>query len=514
MTSPAAPSPAPVLHFVADGAAAALCGLPATPSHEDSFTESAATFRELLGLVCKDCERPFRIAQGLPVEYLIPADNREAVEERVKKLNRKAAKLGVPGVTISLAHHHTETWKVEKVEGSPEFGFHEYSREWLSCQLAGTAVRLAGWAFIATLHHTTDGNIIASVPGNEVPREYRNAPSACAHCRTTRRRSATYLLQEDATARVVQVGSDCLQDFLGNDPHRMAAWAEALGAFNSWFVSTMEEEGGRGPRPVDTFSLGSFLEAACAHIRIDGWVSRKLAQESERTSTASEVWSYLNRRIITQEDRERATKYRPTDEDKALAVVVLNWARETMGEPRDDMNDYEHNLGVIVRAGLVSHRTAGLAASLVQGHRRATQVEADKEAAKNAPESNHVGVVGERMRDVPVTVLAVIPMPPTDFGPRVLLKVVDDAGNLLVWFTGSVGRFMFASDAPATGDTTEAEDYSRARAPEPKDRMWLTGTVKEHSSFAGKRQTVLSRCALASVAPAPKKAKKSKKEAV
>lgn len=469
-----------------------LCGSPVAETR-DPWTEVDTNFLTGDGADrCVPCERAFRISRGLPVLYIVPAENKAAIDARAAKLNKKAAKLGVPGITVTFAHHHTETWKVEKVEGCPAEGYVEHAREWLSALVHGAAVRLAGWSFIATLHHTSDGNIIAAVPGNEVPREYRNAPSACAHCKTTRRRSATYLLQQGDTT--VQVGSDCLQDFLGNDPHRMASWAEALGAFNSWFVSNEEPSGAWAP---DTFTLGSFLTHCAAFIRLNGWVSKKYAQESERTATASDAWSYMTRRIVTREDRQYHEKYRPIEEDTATATAALLWAREALSAEQEDMNDYEHNLGVVVRSGLVNLRVSGLAASLIQAHRRATTVKEEKEAAKNAPESNHVGTVGERLRDVAVKVDAVIPMPPTDFGPRVLLKVRDESGNLLVWFTGSVGSFKFP----------EVENF---RMPEKGDSMWLTGTVKEHSSFAGLRQTVLSRCALASVAPAPKKAKKVK----
>ena len=464
------------------------------------------------------CDRAFRVSRGMPVLYVVPADNREPIEARVSKLNRKAVKLGVPGVVVTFAHHHTETWNVEKVSGSPELGFNEFAREWLGVTLSGASVRLGGWEFIATLHHTTDGNIIAAVPGHEVPREYRNAPSACAHCRTARRRSATYLLSKETAGGPVtmQVGADCLQDFLGNDPHRMAAWAEALGAFNSWFLSTSEEE--RGPRRADTFSLGSFLDAVAAHIRIDGWVSRKRAQESEESSTASNAWSWLVYVPMDKYGREHHRKFTPTAEDTTKAKDALLWAVETFGEVREDRNDYEHNLGVVVRSGLVNLRVAGLAASILQAHRRATTVAEEKKAAADAPESNHVGAVGDRLRDVPVKVVAVIPMPPTEYGPRELVKLSDEAGNIFAWFTGALGTWVFPARSTEGLDGADAdaanEENVKGRSPEPGDSMWLTGTVKAHNSFNSVKQTVLSRCALASFAPEPKKAKRAKKVAV
>lgn len=456
---------------------------------------------------CRDCARRLARELGLPVVYVIPEENKADVEKKVEALNRRAVKLGVSPITISWAHDHTQTWKVERVEGSPEYGYNEFARQWLACTVEGAAVRIAGYAFLATLHHTTDGNIIAAVPGRDVPREFRNAPSACGHCRTTRTRSATYLLEELATGRVTQVGRDCLQDFLGNDPHKLGAWAEMLGAFASWFIP-MEDEGHR-PRTEWAFSLEHFLGAVAGVIRMDGWVSKKRAQESNDAATASTSWGWLTVLAGTKTEREMTARYgTEPDADRATVALVIEWATKEFGEEttRTDLNDYEHNLSVVVRSGLVSQRVAGLAASLIQAWRRATQVAEERKAAADAPPSEHVGTVGERLRDVPVTIKAVIPMPPTEFGPRELVKMADDAGNVFAWFTGALGSWTFP--LPEGIDGADAEEAVKPRSPVSGDRMWLTGTVKKHSSFQGSKQTELSRCALASYAPAPKKGKK------
>jgi hypothetical protein len=166
--------------------------------------------------------------------YIVPADNRATIELKLAELNKKAAKLGTAPIVITFAHHHLQTWKEERVLGQPEAGYYTYTREWLTADVTGETAVVNGFYFRATLHHTSDGNLIAAVPGYEVPRHYRNAAPACDHCATLRRRSQTFLIE--SRDGVKQVGRSCLGDFLGmNDPHRMASWAEALGAFDSWF---------------------------------------------------------------------------------------------------------------------------------------------------------------------------------------------------------------------------------------------------------------------------------------
>ena len=64
-----------------------------------------------------------------------------------------------------------------------------------------------------------------SVPGVELD-GWRPEVSECDHCGTTRRRSATYLVEHEDGSRK-QVGSSCMADFLGASGHpRLAGSAQ------------------------------------------------------------------------------------------------------------------------------------------------------------------------------------------------------------------------------------------------------------------------------------------------
>jgi hypothetical protein len=436
------------------------------------------------------------------VTYTIPAENREAVTAKLETMNRKAAKLGTAPISVTFAHSHIQTWK-ERIGDTDRF--REFSREWLTATVDGATAEIAGYYFRAALHHTTEGNILASVPGYEVPREYRNAPSACHHCGTVRRRSTTFLLE--SKDGVVQVGRNCLQDFLGgNDPHAMASWAEALGAFDSWFRSLTDEDGQAITRAEPTFALGTYLLAVAAVIRKDGWVSRKLAQESELTATADVAWRLLSGTGNRDEDKRLEARYGDPSgesswapEDWTTRRVTLEWI-ETLDDETN--NDYLHNLAVVGRAGLVNRKTSGLAASMVSAAKRATK-QAETKAEPSASTSVHVGALGERLRGVPVTLVGRAELPPTEFGTRMLVRLADNAGNVFVWFTGGdalYGRWDF-------GNGEEARDMVEG------DMLYMTGTVKRHGEFGGVKQTEMSRCVLSTKAPEPKKKGKGKKTA-
>lgn len=413
--------------------------------------------------------------------YVVPAENRETIEKKLDQLNKKAAKLGTSPISMTFEHDRIETWRVEKVLNCPEYGFTEFSREWLKVHVLGAVAEINGYYFRAALHHTTEGNIIASVPGYEVPREYRNAGPVCNHCGAARLRSSTYLIE--SKDGLMQVGRNCLADFTGaNDPHKLAKWAEMIGAFDSWFQSLTDEDGERsGPRPETQVSLEEFLRRTAAVIRMDGWVSKKLANESERTATVSTVWFIMNCRTrkVIKENAERYGIKGYIEEDEATAEKVIAWATETLTGETEPDNDYLHNLAVITRAGLVSHRTSGLAGSMIAAWRRATQKQVEREAAPVSP-SQYVGKEKERLRGLRVTIAAVIELEPGDFGPRRIIKMVDEKGNEMACFTGSFS------------------------ACEPGDVFDVTGTVKRHSEYKGVKQTELGRCVMTLVAEAPK----------
>lgn len=102
----------------------------------------------------------------------------------------------------------------------------------------------------------------------------------------------------------------------------------------------------------------------------------------------------------------------------------------------------------------------------------------NEEAIKNAVEpllygagkSTHQGEIGERLRNIPVTVISCNTFS-SNYGDKQVITFEDDYENIYVWFT----------------TTKQVEAGS----------TWLlTGTVKDHNSYKGVAQTILTRCAL------------------
>jgi hypothetical protein len=423
--------------------------------------------------------------------FVIPSDNVETLTKKLDQLNRRAAKLGTAPIAVTFAPDHVETW-TETTESGREIA---RARAWVRADVTGAVVVLAGWKFRAAIHHTTDGNLVASLPGStDLPAAYRESQPVCDHCRTTRLRSSTYVVENVATGELRQVGRQCLADFTGstgNDPMAMARWAEMIGAFLAWF-SSFDEDGNRYAWTEPVTSLFSFLETVAAVIRKDGWLSRGAARtnaergDGSTIATADTAWRIFWMIPKTREDREELRRYETEEVDTTLATATVQWGATL--DARTDLNDYLHNLSVVSRSLLVSRKTAGLAASMVVAYQKELNLIAERAREATRAPSSHVGEIGERLRGVKVTVVRVVALEGNEFGPRSIVGMTDETGNDLNWFTGWTSV-------------------------EIGDVRWLTGTVKAHGEFKGRKQTTLSRCVLDETAPAPKPAKKGRGKA-
>lgn len=422
--------------------------------------------------------------------YKIPAENLAEFTARVEKLNKKAAKCGASPVTVTLGA--TETVSVTSEGGA------ERKRTFRVVTMTGESPKFAGWAFLGTIYHTTEGNMLLSVPGSAIPAEYRTVPSKCDHCRTARRRNDTYVVRHD-DGRTMQVGHSCLRDFLGHaDPHRLATWAEILGAFEREMESS---EGGWGTRVEYTVELAEWFAIVAAQIRLHGWMSAATAREHSTesrslTPTSQLAWSWAFPTWSSMSDSSRAAHKAetPTDADRAIAEQTLAWA-QTEYAMREDLNDYAFNCAVVTKASFVNYRTRGIAASIVSGYLRAMERAAELKLAKETSTSTHVGTVGERMRDIKVTLTKTRALAPSDFGSRVMLQLQDEAGNVFVWFTGGESAPEILLDA----------------AGQPR-AVFMDATVKQHGEFGGVKQTTVSRASFGLNAR-PVKVKKTKKGA-
>jgi hypothetical protein len=385
------------------------------------------------------------------------------------------------------------------------------TRRLVDLELIAARPVLAGWDFLAVIEPLEGGNLLRQVPGAVITEgeltPWRQGQICCDHCGTTRRRTETFVVRADGSDTAIpagtykQVGRNCLEAFLGGkSPATIVAqlsWPDVIRTAGE------DGEGGwGGGSAASVFQPEIFLTQTAACIRLDGWVSRSQARADADDfgtgrlvqSTADQVCHLLippfggDRRGDWKRECERC---RPIDADVARGTASLAWARALV-----PTSDYEHNLALVAQQAIVQPAHAGILASAVAAHGRILEreIEHHHKTRTGARPSQHVGEVGQRL-DLELEVQRVTTKD-TDYGVLHIISMRDQAGNLIVWMTGS---------------TTAT----------PGDRLSVRGTVKKHNEYNGEQQTVLTRCRAVIIdpdhpqpapAPATKQARKSKKK--
>lgn len=401
--------------------------------------------------------------------FKIPAGNLPALQARLAVLTKRASKIAKKG---NLADSTSIGLVVgERIVERAENEIHP--RVYFLCTVSGSTPKLAGWSFIATLQHEEGGTILRSVPTASFPEgtltPYRFAGPACEHCKYNRKRNDTFVVRHD-NGSVKQVGRNCLADFTGvKSPEALAAMAELLAAAGE--AAEASESGGGGGGEI-TEDIGAYLAYVAASIRHDGWLSRTKARDEGGQATADIAWNVMHPARGEHERRQsRGEWIAPSERDIESAKTALAWSdiHLTEADP-NTLGDYEHNLRVAVVGGIVTHRLAGIAASLISYYERAQgkilrakAAESIKDAANKA---GYVGAVGKRC-SFKASLVAVFDFT-SNYGVVHVHKFLTPEGSVLVWKTGS--------------DKLDLGSYD------------IAGSVKEHSEYKGELQTVLTRC--------------------
>lgn len=374
--------------------------------------------------------------------YTVAESNMYRLEEKVGKLARRASKLGVTPIRLTRV-------------GEEVRSIGERPVRFILVQVEGVAPMLGGWALTGIVDHTTEGgNLLRALPGETIPAQFRDAAPSCQHCDVSRRRNETFILRDEG-GDIKQVGRTCLGDFTGvRDPHAAAAMAEMLGDVAALAEACGEDDGFGGVRSTGWW-LSEVLAVAAQFILLDGFVSRAKANELDCMATAEAVLIDLGK---------RRGRVKISDEAYALAKHAQAWVEDEI-IVKEVKSDYEHNLAVAMASPMVQRKTIGLAVSAVGVYLRRQQ---DAEAKGNAV-NEFVGKPGDKIA-ASLTLTGTRSLSGT-YGPSTLLTFRDEHGRGFKWFATGV-----------RDDFRVGETYR------------VSGAVKKHEEYKGRKETVLTRC--------------------
>lgn len=376
--------------------------------------------------------------------YKIHSSKLGKLHANLQKINNKAAKLGFDPIIVNVIGSKN----IERV--NPDTGI-KVVDHYDVITVSGTAPVIDGFEFIASIEHVNTGNIIYKVPGVDVdiPVEFWTASPNCVHCGIDRYRKDTFILKDDCG--IIQVGRNCLQDFIRSDS---AINAIKLMDLYSAFHNSLEEFGS-GSGSFSGFNVFKYLATVNYLISNYGWVSSKTAFETGVRSTATEAYQ-----ILIEETNGKSFNTL-SEFDFQTAENAIKFVKEFEAK-----SDYENNLKNIIALGYIDSKHCGFAASAILFYKRGME----KAILDSLPkkESNYFGKVGDKIK-----VNAEILMTKTiesGYGFSTLIGFIDQDGNIFKWFASGHKDVKIG------------------------DKVVLSGTVKSHSEFNGKKETLLTRC--------------------
>lgn len=390
--------------------------------------------------------------------YTVYANQVEEVTKRLDRMAKKAARYHIP-FSYKVGEEYPKKVPVYDYD---EVNHCEYLKNTYTVAAVDISleceelIRASGWKVLAHIEHGDQGNIVTGIGCDSIKNEWYKAPARCDHCNTNRKRSVTFIV-ENENGEQKQVGKSCLKEYTGISPDTAIMWAEVRGMF-----------------PV-------------IEIR-EGWPGLVCVQMDETKTVLAHAYDSIKKSGYGRRDSDNSTfrdvlerlKHSPDPGEEALkaAEKMIEWLKD-VGDRFDredstvwkEAGDLERNCVPFARSGYVKRQQIGRLCYIPVSYSKHIQylmeTERKREARKKEADSQYVGEIGQRISFTATTVTELASWD-TQYGRTFLYKLTDEAGNVFVWFAS--GCYQTGVDIP------------------------VTGTIKAHNERDGIKQTVLTRC--------------------
>jgi hypothetical protein len=396
-----------------------------------------------------------------PFTRTIPAEALPEVREKVGKFNARAAKKGLPVVALQVGPAVERSRETESGVLTV-WTEHEVTVE-------APALTIGDYVLVARVEplqrNGTIEPFVVTAPGQSLPADYTIADTfACEHCGTARRRSETFIVRNVETDALVQVGRQCIRDFLGHDPAALLSYWRDLDRLAD------EDEGWGAYASVESgYKADDILRLTARVVAKVGWLSRSKAGEHE-TPTASHVGYLLegphgNAKAVAAWERFNAEC---EWNERAEAIYNLTIAAlddlKAKGARTGFLGDWEENILRLATADTVTYRRVGyLASAVVLGWKRVNAPRSEKSQAE--PFARHEVAEGDK-----VTVTGTVVYQNVmdgQWGATTLLKVeTAEPRRLFVWWASGAWAFEKGETITLKGSVKRVgwDDYAKAEA--------------------------------------------------
>lgn len=382
---------------------------------------------------------------------LIPSYNVESFEKGMNRLVRRSDRIGG---NVAFKEVGQELKSIEVNEESYDLMYYIY-------EIEGTAPKIEGYEVVAMLERHGELNLVNHINKEiKLPESLQNQKNYCDHCKSNRQRKYLFILKENDSENIIQVGRACLKDYIGHvSPEAIANWFETFDHIEEEYTKSIENFSYSNDvylNVMDVIAFSSYFTDKRGYV--------KTSFHTEDNPSTKEI---TDRNIRSEEEITKDELIELGYYEKAENVI--DWIRSL-----DSKNDYSINLKVLISEEMVSIKKTGFLASAYNSYNSDNSRSKYKNEFKvNLQDSEYVGVVKER-KDFELTLNNTFTFS-TIYGIMHIYQFLNESNDVIIWKT--------SNDLLIDG-----EEVSKG------DKVTIKGTIKEHSKFRGIKQTVLTRC--------------------
>jgi len=344
---------------------------------------------------------------------------------------------------------------------------------WVRVTFDRLRLTIGDFTFVARLVPEENGYVVRTAPGQSLDGWQRPDidDMHCDHCGTKRSRTRLYVVRDERTGSLLQLGHSCIELYTGLAPKGL--WALDFETQLRNFAC--DDDGfditGRG------IKVPMRLVLAYAYVFTDGGRQYRNSAEYAYESTGNTVREAMLHGFKQPSPSSRKAYSQWLSFEAKLAEASRMWLD---GSPIIDEiiaaadtltpgTDYAENMRVLVSAEYVSPTNIGMLASLVKVY---AKVKEEKAKAVESAEG-YIGDVGARIKDEIKLTLQTVRFWENDYGTTTLLVGYTDDRHCVVWRKS--GRLDV----------------------KPGDVLVLgAATVKAHEQYRGVDQTVITRATI------------------
>lgn len=389
----------------------------------------------------------------------IPEENMDKLTKKVTQINKKAVKNGLVPMVLTVGDViETVTPIKNAFPGMPET---TYIVKTFPVTISGEWPAINGWKCIAKIDHRDGVNIVAVYDEIDVSK-WRDRLPTCDHCGHNKIKVQSYLIQNEDSGEILQIGKSCIKDYIQGDPKYMLQMLDWVKTIEDRLEDEFSEIGGTG---FAYFSVETVAQIAAFSIRKNGFVSAgNFDPDSSSYPTASDVNDFF----FGTRDDDWKSYWKQDDSDLATAKGMIEYFNGQAGN-----NNFVITIKQLIDLGDVRSKFFSYIAGAVSGYLKNLDREAVKKVDAEIVRINgHVGEIKKR-QDFTV-VLETIITTNGYYGTTFIHKFRTTDGNSVTWF--------------ANGTKLDNEIGST---------FTIKATVKKFDEYNGWKQTVVTRVKVA-----------------